>query len=219
MKAQTCCCHICRTSLNQYKREFIPCTQCNKIVCKNCFGTKWKGESWESANSRRNNWSCPACEGTCTCPRCKKAPKTGLGKLSEDLKPHKVRTERDMKEKFQFLVDELYSGDSNDGLDIMPSPESEGEENHAEEITKSPVSKFKDEQSFLEAIRPKVKSVLYSQYEEVLDREKKCENTIREMEKLLYIMKNERSEILEERSRLENILNFQMKEVDMTSTA
>jgi len=79
MKAQTCCCHVCKTSLNQYKREYMPCTVCNKIVCKNCFGTKFKESTWEQAASERSTWLCPSCSGNCPCNRCRKKPTTKLG--------------------------------------------------------------------------------------------------------------------------------------------
>eukprot|EP01119_Soliformovum_irregulare_P016196 TRINITY_DN4657_c0_g1_i1.p1 TRINITY_DN4657_c0_g1~~TRINITY_DN4657_c0_g1_i1.p1 ORF type:complete len:174 (+),score=12.62 TRINITY_DN4657_c0_g1_i1:235-756(+) len=90
MKPQTCCCHVCKTSLNQYKREFLPCTQCNKIVCRNCFGTKFRGPSWDESNANRELWICPSCAGTCACPRCKNkkatSPSKSLGVSSEDMK-------------------------------------------------------------------------------------------------------------------------------------
>jgi len=70
MKPHTTCCHICRTSLTMHKRKSVACSTCNKVVCKNCFGTRWKGGSWKEAKTMANFWMCPACNGLCPCPRC-----------------------------------------------------------------------------------------------------------------------------------------------------
>lgn len=68
-KPHTTCCHICRTSLTIYKRKSIPCSACTKIVCKNCFGTKWKGCTWKEAK-QMVRWLCPVCLKNCACSRC-----------------------------------------------------------------------------------------------------------------------------------------------------
>jgi len=155
MKPQTCCCHICKTSLNQYKREFLPCTACNKIVCKNCFGTKFKGPSWEESNEDRAAWLCPSCCGTCSCPRCRKKPR--LGATPDDFKPN-----------------------SDD----------------------EPVIRI-----HIEKLKPKVEKLVLAQLQDMIEREKRCESVIKEMERLLMIMRREKEDICEERQQLEALTN------------
>jgi len=63
------CCHVCRRSMKSYPRPFKPCSTCAYIVCVNCFGTRVK-ESWEHVKGLAQ-WSCPVCNGVCSCSRCK----------------------------------------------------------------------------------------------------------------------------------------------------
>ena len=89
------------------------------------------------------------------------------------------------------------------------------------------LQKFKDEDSFLDSIRPPHTNIVaQNRYQDVLEREKKVDQTIREMEKLLYIMNKERYEIMSEKKQLEAVLNNHQhpmmsptKDLDMTSTA
>jgi len=148
MKPQTCCCHVCRTSLNQYKREFIPCTTCNKIICKPCFGTRWKGETWEEVDRCRKNYSCPPCKGTCTCPRCKKRPRSYMDQNQLD----------------------------------------------SEDLIRNRLS------------NP-------STIDELRVRERRCDMWIKEMEKMIIIMKREKEELVMERQRLETLLIYQEVEI------
>jgi hypothetical protein len=69
----TTCCHTCRISLTIHRRKFLPCNNCNKVVCKNCFRhEQWKGCTWKEAKENASKWLCPACLGICTCTRCEK---------------------------------------------------------------------------------------------------------------------------------------------------
>jgi len=168
MKPQTCCCHICKTSLNQYKREFLPCTQCNKIVCKNCFGAKLKGVSWEEEDKLRAVWKCPSCTGTCICIRCKNKKAspilngTGSPKLN-------VSTE-DMK----FSNNKIHT--NGDGKPHQ-----------------------------IEKLKPKVHKVVLAQLEEILESEKRCDSTLKEMERMLSVLRREKEEICAEREKLEGM--------------
>jgi len=173
MKPQTCCCHVCKTSLNQYKREYLPCTQCNKIVCRNCFGTKFRGSTWEDSNAHRETWACPSCTGMCTCPRCKnKKPTDRSNQLNGKLLS--IATE-EMKFTRQYT-----------------SPSSPP---FIEKI--NPIG--------IEKLKPKVQKVVLAQLEELLTTERRCENNIKEMEKMLLIMKREKEEISLEREKLESM--------------
>jgi len=42
----------------------------------------------------------------------------------------------------------------------------------------------------------------------MVEREKRCEGNIKEMERLLYIMKREKEDIADERSKLEDLISF-----------
>jgi hypothetical protein len=136
----------------------LPCTTCNKIVCRNCFGTKYRSELWEQADSIRERWICPSCQGTCPCPRCKKKPTLKLS--PEDFKG-KIHTHHESS-----LLDKPH----------------------------------------FEKLKPKVKGVVLAQLEELMDREKRADSNVKEMEKLLYIMKREKDDIYSERCKLESIV-------------
>jgi len=171
MKPQTCCCHCCKTSLNQYKREFLPCTNCNKIVCRNCFGTKFRAATWEESVKNRKNWLCPSCSGTCICPRCRKrsSPTYSL-KISSN------------------GCEEFKRDSSPDTLSELSTPRA------------SPIR--------IEKFKIRVEKVVFSQLQEMVDREKRCDGNIKEMERLLYIMKREKEDIADERSKLEDLITF-----------
>jgi len=53
-----------------HKRKSLACSSCNKIVCKSCFGTRWKEGDWKQSKKQLPYWICPACVGVCPCPRC-----------------------------------------------------------------------------------------------------------------------------------------------------
>jgi len=161
----TCCCHICKTSLNQYKREYLGCSQCNKIVCKNCFGTKFKAATWEESK-RHTSWLCPSCSGTCVCPRCRK--RQGSPSFSS------------------IKISPVGSEEFKSSAESSPTRERHGGEK----------------------IKFKVEKVVYGQLQDMIDREKRCDVNIKEMERLLYIMRREKEDISDERSKLENMLSF-----------
>jgi len=174
MKPQTCCCHVCKTSLNQYKREYLPCTQCNKIVCKNCFGTKFRGSTWDESSLNRDTWICPSCTGTCTCPRCK----------------NKKPTDR---------VNQV-----NGKIFSIPTEDMKLSRSHSPSPTSSPIME-RTNNNGVEKLKPKVQKVILAQLEELLNTERRCDSNIREMEKMLMIMKREKEDISVEREKLENM--------------
>lgn len=221
MKPQTCCCHICKTSLNQYKREFLPCTACNKIVCKNCFGTKFKASTWEESYRVRLSWLCPSCSGTCVCPRCRKKPTVFGGKISpmgsEEFKPsHKEATrdrnrgssgrdrerDRDLRNSFDLDMDYSNSRES--------SPEPAGY-HHSRVHIGSPTNSTGNTSPIRnsEKYKFKVEKLFFVQLQELVDREKRCEGNIKEMSRLLQIMRREKEIIVSERSKLEEIVTEQ----------
>eukprot|EP01114_Cavostelium_apophysatum_P005173 TRINITY_DN1589_c0_g1_i2.p1 TRINITY_DN1589_c0_g1~~TRINITY_DN1589_c0_g1_i2.p1 ORF type:complete len:231 (-),score=30.87 TRINITY_DN1589_c0_g1_i2:103-795(-) len=183
MKPQTCCCHICKTSLNQYKREFLPCTRCNKIVCRNCFGTKYKASTWDESSRRRSSWLCPSCTGTCTCSRCRKIPKSPPLKFSSGSEEFKREIERDFRR--------------SPSPSPIPSPTIPGSPRGSSYVTSHEMTPthFSTEQ-----IR------------EIYQREQRCDRSIREMERLLQIVKKEKRELAEERARLEREVNHNSPE-------
>jgi len=229
MKPQTCCCHICKTSLNQYKREYMACSRCNKIVCKNCFGTKHKAETWEEAFSSKPNWLCPSCQGTCNCPRCRKKTPTkislsnsglgiGSGLLTEDMKhTHSSKynhlgtngkengfknEEKDLPAKNEG-ENEILSNQSKSLPTLAPPPPHE----NGTSQNKRPSS---SQGNVVEKLKPRVKKVVVAQLDDLIDREKRCEANIREMEKLMSIMRREKDEIVQERKKL----GYMIKEVE-----
>jgi len=74
LKARCTCCHVCRTSLKNYPREHLDCTECNAVVCRQCFENRLDGLSWEEGLERKEEWICPACDGSCVCARCTSRP-------------------------------------------------------------------------------------------------------------------------------------------------
>ncbi|PRP86616.1 hypothetical protein PROFUN_05095 [Planoprotostelium fungivorum] len=69
--SRTSCCHVCKTSMNQYQRDHVECTTtgCNKIVCNICFSTRLNEGTYQEAASNPQ-YRCPQCTGTCPCERC-----------------------------------------------------------------------------------------------------------------------------------------------------
>lgn len=63
--------------------------------------------------------------------------------------------------------------------------------------------------SFVEKLQPKLKTGVIVQLQELSEREKRCEQNIKEMEKLLFIMQKEREEIAEERFKLADLIQKQ----------
>jgi len=61
----------------------------------------------------------------------------------------------------------------------------------------------------------KVEKAVYTQLlQDTIDREKRCDLNIKEMERLLSIMKREKEDIADERSKLEGIMSFGKKKVE-----
>lgn len=182
MKPQTCCCHICKTSLNQYKREFLPCTTCNKIVCKNCFGTKFKGSTWEESSKNRLKWLCPSCAGTCTCPRCRKRPVFTSLKTSNG--------------------SEEFKRESSPESSIATPSHSPARGTEREEKVK------------VDKLKIKVEKLVFAQLQDLIDQEKRCDTNIKEMSRLMLLMKREKEDIIEERLKLEAMINERKKKQD-----
>jgi hypothetical protein len=57
----------------------------------------------------------------------------------------------------------------------------------------------------VERLKPKVHKVILAQLEELLSTEQRCDSNIREMEKMLAIMKREKQDISNERQKLEKM--------------
>mmetsp|Transcript_18939 Transcript_18939/g.26475 ORF Transcript_18939/g.26475 Transcript_18939/m.26475 type:complete len:209 (+) Transcript_18939:82-708(+) len=202
MKAQTCCCHVCKTSLNQYKREFLPCTQCNKIVCRPCFGTKWKGPTWEESIAARDKWLCPSCSGTCPCPRCKKKPKLGFSpQMEEDTFKISYKSHVDLDRVRQAFED---SWDSQDGFISEVKSESDCEKNDGD---KSPLcTESPDGWNSMEKLKPRVHRFVLQQLQDLAERERRVDENLDKMERLFMLIKREKEDIIAERQKLESAI-------------
>jgi len=237
MKAQTCCCLVFKTSLNQYKREYMPCTVCNKIVCKNCFGTKFKESTWEQAVSERSTWLCPSCSGNCPCNRCRKKPTT---KLQLQLSPGPISTE-DFKHSSNghsqingYQFHNLSSPPSPTSSQINASCNFNGNGIGIVSIgipasmDKDRYSNFVEKEKYtlnlcsnlysnhhMDKSRPKIDKVHLHQLQEYVEREKRCETNVKEMERLLSIMKKEREEVTEARIKLEESMRASVNELEV----
>jgi len=231
MKAQTCCCHVCKTSLNQYKREYMPCTVCNKIVCKNCFGTKFKESTWEQAVSERSTWLCPSCSGNCPCNRCRKKPTSKL-----QLSPGPISTE-DFKHSsnghsqnngFHFHIlssppsptstsSQINAGCNfnGNGTSSFGIPASMDRDRYSIFVEKEKYTLNLSSNYHVDKSRPKIDKLHLNQLQEYIDREKRCDTNVKEMERLLTIMKKEKEEVTEERIKLEELIRASVNESEV----
>jgi len=185
---KTSCCHVCRTSLNQYRRDFIACTACNRIVCRNCFGTKLKNITWEEAQAEKETYQCPACQRNCPCPRCKKKPKLAPLRSAESSSGRKRRSSHTEESEKN---DELLSPESSD------SQETDGGQ-----VGLSPQIVTKHSDTVLASLPKEIAQEL----EVLLHREEKCDQMIKEMERFLYLIFEEKEEIARKRRKLEVLL-------------
>eukprot|EP01117_Protostelium_nocturnum_P007805 TRINITY_DN2793_c0_g1_i1.p1 TRINITY_DN2793_c0_g1~~TRINITY_DN2793_c0_g1_i1.p1 ORF type:complete len:228 (+),score=58.18 TRINITY_DN2793_c0_g1_i1:125-808(+) len=224
MKLQTCCCHVCKTSLNQYKREFIPCTQCNKIVCRPCFGTKLKHQTWESANENRMAYICPSCIGCCPCQRCRKKPKLGTSSLSDEdyFKPNSARrhslTSSPRLSSGSSSSDEEDDVEEDDSLMLSISPPSKPVNHfpHPSRPIPSSEKNQMDWKNVMESInfsklKPEYQKYYGDQLEILSEKEKRCDMNVKEMQKLLAFMKREKEEIAREKCKLVQSLNIEIR--------
>jgi len=74
LKSRCTCCHVCRTSLRNYPRDHLDCTECNAVVCRQCFENRLDNITWEEGLAKKDDWICPACDGSCACARCASRP-------------------------------------------------------------------------------------------------------------------------------------------------
>jgi len=74
LKSRCTCCHVCRTSLRNYPRDHLDCTECNAVVCRQCFENRLENITWIEGLARKDDWICPACDGSCVCARCTSRP-------------------------------------------------------------------------------------------------------------------------------------------------
>jgi len=58
----------------------------------------------------------------------------------------------------------------------------------------------------VEKLKPKVKKVVVAHMSDLLDREKRCDSGIKEMDKLLFIMRREKEDLEKERQKLEALI-------------
>lgn len=212
MKTSTCCCHICKTSTTHhlYKREFLPCTQCNKIVCRNCFGTKFREGNWEKSLRYKNSWVCPSCQGICPCIRCRKKQKLASGHTSDgDTSNNSSSSSFTENMDFQEDFDEAYLNASLAHLG-RSSPKmmdqsncGEGDERDSSRIE----GDMSDEKPNHDKMRSRIKTNLLNNLDDLTQRERRCESHIRDMENLLLIMKREREVIGSEKQLLESQLS------------
>jgi len=75
---------------------------------------------------------------------------------------------------------------------------------HSPSPTSSPIME-RTNNNGVEKLKPKVQKVILAQLEELLNTERRCDSNIREMEKMLMIMKREKEDISVEREKLENM--------------
>lgn len=194
MKPQTICCHVCRTSLNQCKREFMPCTDCNRIVCRNCFGTRYKAQTWVEAQSKRDTWICPSCQGHCPCSRCKKKTRPYN---SQGLKRFKKYQAQQLAED-HFDESSLSFEDENQDscLELRTSDDSFSIESSFLSCSPSPF-KF-----------PIIPTMLpyYQQLMDLSQREEKCESMIQQMERFMELLEQEKLQIHKEKIKLQHFL-------------
>jgi len=202
----------------------MACSRCNKIVCKNCFGTKHKAETWEEAFSTKPNWLCPSCQGTCSCPRCRKKTPTkislsnsglgiGSGLLTEDMKhTHSSKYNNHLSTNGKengFKHDDKDLTEKSEGENGYQSRSSSAQP-HENGISPSKRPSSNSQGNVVEKLKPKVKKVVMAQLDDLIDREKRCDQNIREMEKLMSIMRREKDEIVQEKKKLD----YMVKEVE-----
>jgi len=58
-----------------------------------------------------------------------------------------------------------------------------------------------------EKVKLKLEKLVFVQIQDLIEREKRCDSNIREMERLLHIMRREREDIIDDRERLEVMLS------------
>jgi len=88
LKSRCTCCHVCRTSLRNYPRDHLDCTECNAVVCRQCFENRLDNITWIEGLAKKDDWICPACDGTCVCARCTSRPLEIRESRPDTLKRH-----------------------------------------------------------------------------------------------------------------------------------
>jgi hypothetical protein len=117
----------------------------------------------------RETWICPACDGSCTCPRCKK------------------------KSKFETEKSEL-SSDEPDSSDMTK------EINFISHFTSLPTEPNKF------ALGETTQKLIAEQLHGLMNWEKRVEENIDQMQKMLEIMKKEKEEVKQEKLKLMSFL-------------
>jgi len=95
LKSRCTCCHVCRTSLRNYPRDHLDCTECNAVVCRQCFENRLDNITWEEGLAKKDDWICPACDGSCVCARCASRPLEIRESRPSPLLKRKISRERD----------------------------------------------------------------------------------------------------------------------------
>jgi len=117
--------------MNQYRREYVECTseKCNKIVCRLCFASRLKDQSWEEAKLQQE-YKCPQCTGTCPCERCLKS------RLREQT-PKAAPVKATKLEPVPTLDSLLYSFESDDITGDEPTKRIAQTSNKRKKITRT----------------------------------------------------------------------------------
>jgi len=212
MKALTTCCHVCRTSLTINKRKYLRCSSvhCNKVVCKNCFGTKIP-KLWKDAKEKNGSYLCPACDHSCPCQRCnqvqvKNSIKDVSVMSSGPLVNFQISNFKNQNhptinsENLKNLADSAACGTNESDMEqpggCKPLISSNPRKRKRPNI---PIKN--EEEEFLDMPVPLIKDRLYE-----LDMiEESLGFKIQEVEKLLQRMKEEKEETITKRYELNNV--------------
>lgn len=240
MKHQASSCHLCKTSLNQQKREFMPCTQCPLIICRKCFGNKLEA-TWEEVTPRRETWICPTCEGICPCVRCRKKMKTL--QAGDEYKSSKIakKTSSTAEKYFKrqkgdrsfLFIDETKKEHRKKTLDdeegetklkearrtkLASDAASESKTNLSDREDTNANTHYYSSQ--LEKLENDSERIVNSQLLDIIQKEKKCLIYMIEMEHLLVFMTQEGSsevvklhQLIEEMKKEKEILSEEKRKI------
>ena len=99
-KNKTCACHVC--CHHDWKWRLAFCTTCSNAYC---YGVLWRAfDLMPQAVMEDRDWSCPKCQGICSCGKCRKNPKQKPYAPKGTLLGHDTRKVADFR-SVESLVD------------------------------------------------------------------------------------------------------------------
>ena len=100
IKNKTCACHVCGHHDWNWRLAF--CTTCTNSYC---YGVLWRAfDLMPQTVMEDRDWSCPKCQGTCSCGRCRKNPKQKAYSPKGTLLGHDTKKVADVR-SVESLVD------------------------------------------------------------------------------------------------------------------